>query len=135
MFYTLLLVTFAVAAFVSAVAARAFSKSADAILKRIIQDEVYVSWLTYLKFAIHVVGISSGVRLMEIERYVNPPLYQNGQVQPLTGERWVLEVYRCMIETLQGIAWVLLAFFAAALIAFVIVRASEAKRSREEKKV
>ncbi|WP_448671009.1 hypothetical protein [Pseudoxanthomonas mexicana] len=44
----------------------------------------------------------------------------------LTTERWVLEVYRTIIETLQGIAWMLLAFFAAALLAYV-VRLSELK--------
>ena len=32
-------------------------------------------------------------------------------------------------ETLQGIAWMLLAFFAVALLAYVIVRLSELKRS------
>ena len=47
----------------------------------------------------------------------------------LTTERWVLEVYRTVIETLQGIAWMLLAFFAVALLAYVIVRLSELKRS------
>ena len=47
----------------------------------------------------------------------------------LTTERWVLKVYRTIIETLQDIAWMLLAFFAAALLAYVVVRLSELKRS------
>ena len=47
----------------------------------------------------------------------------------MTTERWVLEVYRTVIETLQGIAWMLLAFFAVALLAYVIVRLSELKRA------
>lgn len=46
-----------------------------------------------------------------------------------TTERWVLEVYRTIIETLQGIAWMLLAFFAAALLAHVVVRLSELERA------
>ncbi|MDT4861510.1 hypothetical protein FQZ97_961180 [compost metagenome] len=41
----------------------------------------------------------------------------------------VLEVYRTVIETLQGIAWMLLAFFAVALLAYVVVRLSELKRA------
>ena len=47
----------------------------------------------------------------------------------LTTERWVLEVYRTIIETPQDIAWMLLAFFAAALLAYVVVRLSELKRA------
>lgn len=39
----------------------------------------------------------------------------------LTTERWVLEVYRTIIETLQG--------FAVALLAYVGVRLSELKRA------
>jgi type II secretory pathway component PulF len=37
-------------------------------------------------------------------------------------------LYRTVIETLQGIAWLLLVFFAFALIAYVLVRSSEWKR-------
>lgn len=44
----------------------------------------------------------------------------------LNGDRWVLEVYRTIIGTLQGVAWMLLLFFAVALIACVIVK----RRSR-----
>ncbi|UOV00781.1 hypothetical protein [Pseudoxanthomonas mexicana] len=38
-----------------------------------------------------------------------------------TTERWVLEVYRTIIETLQG--------FAVALLAYMVVRVSELKRA------
>lgn len=41
----------------------------------------------------------------------------------------MLEVYRTIIETLQGIAWMLLVFFVVALVAYVIVRLSELKRT------
>jgi hypothetical protein len=50
----------------------------------------------------------------------------------LTASRWVLEIYRTIIETLQGIASMLLVFFIFALIAFVIVRVFELKRKPEE---
>ena len=45
----------------------------------------------------------------------------------LTQERWVLEIYRTIIETLQGLAWMMLVFFMVSLIAYVIVRWSEVK--------
>ena len=49
-------------------------------------------------------------------------------VLELTQERWILEVYRTIIETLQGIAWALLLFFLFSLIAYVFVRVSESKK-------
>jgi ABC-type glycerol-3-phosphate transport system permease component len=129
MFYALLLVTFAVAAGVSWVAVRIFSKPADVILKRIIQDDIYRSWLTYLKFALYVVGISAGVRIHQLEQYISPKDWKNeGHVLALNAERWTLEVYRTVIETLQGVAWVLLVYFVVALVAFVIVRIVEVWR-------
>jgi len=42
----------------------------------------------------------------------------------------VLEVYRTIIESLQGLALVLLVFFVVALIAFVIVRAFELRHKQ-----
>lgn len=51
------------------------------------------------------------------------------EIIALTAERWLLEVYRTVIETLQGIAWMLRAFFAVALLAYVVVRLSELKRT------
>lgn len=129
MFYTLLIVTFAVATAVSWIVVRIFSKPADVILKRIIQDEIYRSWLTYLKFALYVVGISAGVRIHQLEQYISPRDWKNeGHVLALNSERWTLEVYRTVIETLQGVAWVLLVFFVVALVAFVVVRVVEVWR-------
>ena len=47
------------------------------------------------------------------------------KVVELTTERWVLEVYRTLIGTLQTTAWMLLVFFLFALIAYVVVRIGE----------
>jgi hypothetical protein len=111
-----------------------FAKPIDRILRRIIADEISQAWLQYLKFAIYVVGISSGVRIWELERYITPPQIQGAQVIQLTTERWVLEIYRTIIESLQGIAWLLLIFFIFALIAFVIVRVFEMRQSKHGSK-
>jgi hypothetical protein len=43
----------------------------------------------------------------------------------LSGERRLLELYRTAIGTLQGIAWMPLAFFTFTQLAFVIVRLAE----------
>jgi hypothetical protein len=130
MFLTLLLVTFVISAAVSAIVVITFAKPIDDILRRIISDAISHAWVKYVKFAIYVVGISSGVRIWELEKYINPPQIRDSQVLALTRDRWVLEVYRTIIESLQGLAWLLLVFFAVALLAFVIVRVFELKKAR-----
>jgi hypothetical protein len=125
-FLMLLLVTLATATLVSWGVVRLFARSIAAILHRIVADEIAGAWTRYLRFAIFVVGISGGVRIRSLERYITG----FGEDQPivLTRERWVLELYRTVIESLQAIAWMLLVFFVFALIAYVILRAFDARR-------
>lgn len=124
MFLSLLLVTFAIAFVVSFIVVRVFEAPIANILSRIIQDEISRAWVQYIKFAIYVVGISGGVRIWQIERYVTP---DPDRLVPLTltPDRWVLEIYGTIIGTLQSVAMTLLIFFLFALIAYVIVRAFE----------
>ena len=51
----------------------------------------------------------------------------------LTAERWTLEVYRTVIETLQSIAWLFLVVFLVALVAYVIVRVFELRHRALQK--
>lgn len=133
MFYTLLLTTFGIALLVSWLTSRFFANPAAAILKRVIQDGIALSWLTYLKFALLVVGVSGGVRIRDLERFVSTPAYnEKAEVLALTAERWTLEVYRTVIGTLQGLAWVLLLFFVVALVGFIVVRLIETLRRNRE---
>lgn len=128
MFITLLLVTFLIASAVAVLASRWFSRPIQRILGQIVDDEVTFAWTMYLRFAILVVGISSGVRIFQLERYITPSFGpENTQVLQLTRDRWVLEIYRTIIGTLQGIAWVLLIFFVVALLALVVVRLGESR--------
>jgi len=128
MFITLLIVTFAIAFAVSSIVVLIFNKPLDKILARIISDEISRAWLKYLKFAIYVTGISSGVRIHSLEKYITRPMLEHAEIVQLTQERWVLEVYRTIIGSLEGIAWMLLVFFIFALIAYVITRAFELKQ-------
>jgi len=130
MFIILLAVTFAIALVVCSIVVRMFAKPIDGILQRIISDPISNAWTKYVKFAIYVVGISSGVRIWELERFITPAQFKGAAVLELTRDRWVLEVYRTIIESLQGMAWLLLVFFAVALVAFVIVRAFELRRGK-----
>ncbi len=132
MFFTLLLVTFALAIIVSFGVVKIFDKPIAAIFSRIIQDSISSAWHRYVTFAAYVVGISGGVRIHQLERYISAP-HKDAQVLELNAERWTLEVYRTIIETLQAIAWMYLVVFIFALIAYVIVRGFELKHSFKEK--
>ena len=127
MFLLLLLATFVVALAVSFAVMWLFTKPIDSVLRRIIADEISAAWSKYMKFAILVVGVSSGVPLPDLEKYVSSTLGgREVQTGPsLTFDRWIFELYRAAIETLQGVAWMLLVFFVFALIAYVIVRIGE----------
>jgi len=131
MFILLLVVTFAIAIFVSHIVVRLFRKPLEGILQRIVADEISAAWLRYLKFAIYVVGVSGGVRVWDLEKYITPRPEETDIIL-LNAERWVLEVYRTGIGTLQSVAWMLLVFFVFALIAYVIVRGMEARRGRPD---
>ena len=66
-----------------------------------------------------MVGVSAGVRIYAIEKYITPQRHdREARIIELTSERWILELYRTIIESLQGIAWMLLVFFVFALIAY-----------------
>lgn len=131
MFITLLVVTFIIALAVASIVVHIFNKPIEGILHRLIPDEISHAWAKYLKFAIYVVGISGGVRIWELERYITRQ-YQTAEILQLTTERWVLEVYRTIIGTLQSAAWLLLIFFVFALLAYVIVRVFELRRPKSE---
>ena len=131
MFMSLLIATFCISFAVSTLVVFFFNKPVNNIMKRIISDEICKAWVKYLKFAIYITGISSGVRIWDLEKYITKPLHEGAEIVSLTNERWVFEVYRTVIGTLQGIAWMLLVFFVFALIAYVIVRAFEMKKEHK----
>ena len=123
MFYLLLLATLAVAVLVSWLTARFFDAAIARILRRIVGDALAEPWQRYLRFAMLVVGVSGGVRLWSLEKY----LEDKPGTPALDGARWTLEIYRTLIDTLQSIAWLLLLFCLCTMIAYVIVRAVEAR--------
>ena len=128
MFITLLLVTFIIATVVALIVATWFANPIRRILGQIVDQEISYAWTMYVRFAVLVVGISSGVRIFQLERYINPAFGPEGtEILQLTRDRWVLEIYRTIIGTMQGIAWVLLIFFVVALLALVIVRFGESR--------
>lgn len=131
MFYVLLIVTLLIATLVSFLVAKLFAQPIRNILERIVEATIAEAWTRYLKFAIYVVGISGGVRIYELERYITAMTDEELPLE-LTTERWVLEIYRTIIQALQSMAWMLLLFFVFALIAYVLVRVFETRRAEVE---
>lgn len=127
MFVRLLIVTFLLAAAVSTGVALLFTRPVRKVLGRLVTEELAPVWRRYILFAIYVVGISGGVRVWEIERYVTPD--KEGKLLALTDERWVIEIYKTILGTLQAVAWMLLVFFLFALIAYVVVRGFELRHA------
>jgi len=127
MFYLLLIVTFLVALLVCYIVSRLFNDSIYKILKLIVPEAINEAWLKYIKFAIYVVGISGGVRVWDLEKYITSR-YENREIVQLTAERWTLEIYRTLIGSLQSIATVLLVFFIFTLIAYVVLRIFSARK-------
>jgi lysylphosphatidylglycerol synthetase-like protein (DUF2156 family) len=132
MFIGLLFGTLFISIAVCFVVSMVFDKPVKSILVRLVTEELSSAWHRYITFAIYVVGISGGVRVYSLEQYVNPR--SKDQVVPeLTASRWALEAYRTVIETLQGIAWMLLVVFIFALIAYVILRGFELRHAKSSK--
>ena len=131
MFLTLLLVTFAVALLVSFIVARLFSASIRRILERVVSPDLAGAWHRYLIFALYVVGISGGVRMYSLEQYINPRDPKSPALI-LNADRWTLEVYRTVIETLQSTAWMLLVAFVFLLLAFVVARGLELRAAKHQ---
>jgi len=127
MFISLLGATFVLAVVVSFIIAKVFQKPVQQILDRILADEISYAWTKYLSFAIYVVGVSGGVRVWDLEKYLRPQ-GDSEVVAELTTEAWVLEIYGAIMGTMSAVAWMLLVFFVFTLIAFVIVRGREMKQ-------
>ena len=129
MFVQLLVITFLVAAATSTLAAVLFSRPVNKLLGRLVSEQLAPVWRRYILFAIYVVGISGGVRVWDVERYITPD--KEGQLLTLNPDRWVIEIYKTVMGSLQSVAWMLLVFFLFALLAYVVVRGFEMRRPPE----
>ena len=127
MFITLLIVTLLIAVATSLLVLRLFDRLIRKILDRVVAAELSEAWNRYLGFAVVVVGVSGGVRIWSLEKYITART-DDGEPIVLNADRWILEVYRTLIGTLQSVAWILLVFFIFALIAYVIMRGFELRR-------
>ena len=124
-FFTLLVAACLVAVILSHLVVMIFSKPLTRVFDRIIGDEIAGAWVRYVKFAVYVVGISGGVRIWQLDRYLMP---QGEEAVALTDALWGWEMFRTLLGTVQSITWMLLVVFLVALVAYVIVRGVELRR-------
>lgn len=130
MFLELLLITFLIATVTATGVVLLFSRPIKKTLIRLVTEELAPIWQRYILFAIYVVGISGGVSVRGIEKYITPD--KAGKLLVLNADRWIIEVYKSVIGALQSVAWMLLIFFLFALVAYVVLRGFEGKRQGSE---
>lgn len=128
-FFTLLVAVFVLAAIVSHIVVMIFDKPLHKVFDRIIADEISSAWVKYVKFAVYVVGISGGVRIWQLDKYIAPASADEDAVA-LTNTLWGWELFRTLLGTAQSIVWMLLVVFLVSLIAYVIVRGMELRSSK-----
>ena len=69
------------------------------------------------------------MRVWDLEKYITPRAKEEIPIA-LNYDRWILEIYKTVVGTLQSVAWMLLVFFLFALLAYVVVRGFELRRSK-----
>jgi hypothetical protein len=128
MIINLLVITFLLSLLLACLVAWVFRKPISTIMTRIIGDPLSFAWVRFMMAAIVVVGVGGGVRPWDYEKYITP--VKDQPVIALNSDRWVLEIYRTVIGTAQSITWMLLVFFAFAIIAYVLLRGAELRERK-----
>jgi hypothetical protein len=132
MLITLLIFNFLVSFITCSIIAYFFKKPLDKIFLRLVKEDIYQAWSRYTLFAIFVVGISGGVRVWDMEKYLTTDT-KGALSIILTSERWALEIYKSIMGTLEANAWMLLLVFLFALIAFVVIKLNENSQENKER--
>lgn len=123
MILALFLLSLAVALGVSYGIARLCRDVAEGVLRRFLSKNAGILTAKYLQFVIVVVGVSSGTRLRLLEDYIGAPTWSRPDLAAqLTPEVWALALYHTLIESLQGILWLLLIFALLFVTAVMVMR-------------
>ena len=131
MFLQLLAVSFGVSIVVSCAVVGLFDRAIRAICSHVVGEGLSAAWHRFLRFGLLVTGVSSGVSMWTLEKYVTPR-DKDAEIVVLNADRWTLEVYRAAISTLQGTACALFTFFLVALVAHVILKRAQNKAAADD---
>ncbi len=130
MFLWLLLTSFVVAVLCALLTIYIFRTALVKTLTRIVGEDLALSWKKFIQFALFVVGVSGGIRVWDLEKYL-PAATPDSRPVVLTNERWVLELYSVVINTVQSMAWMLFVFFLFTLVTIGILRIFEMKSEKK----
>ncbi len=122
MFITLFAVTFFTSVVVCFLVNKIFSNSIKLILSKLVDVQIAQVFARYINFALYVIGISGGVNLYSLERYLkktDPKL----PLLELNADKLFLEIYKTFIESLQSITFLLFFFFLVTLVSYVVLGA------------
>jgi len=129
MIIVLFVVSFALAFGVAAGVAWLSKDPIEVILHRFLAAHISVALSKYLRFAIVVVGMASGTRVGALEEYIGASSWnKTALAAALTQEIWVLELYRTIVATLEGIVWLLLVVAFFVLLAILVIRKGNMKQ-------
>ena len=119
MFVLLFLASFVVSLALSLFIAYISRDAVDSILRRFVADDaVRVGFEKYIRFGIVVVGIVGGTRVRALQEYIAAASWNKAALEAaLTQEVWVMEMYRTIIGTLEGLVLLLLICI---LLAFIV---------------
>jgi len=119
MFVILFLASFALALALSLFIAYISRDAIDSILRRFVGDDaVRAGFEKYIRFGIVVVGIMGGTRVRALQEYIAASSWNKTALEAaLTQEVWVMEMYRTIIGTLEGLVLLLLICI---LLAFIV---------------
>jgi len=97
----------------------------EAIANHFLARNISAGAAKYLQLAIVLVGVSSGTRVRLLEDYISAPSYNKPELAAqLTQELWVIAMYHTIIDTLLGIAWLLVVFAFLAMFVVIAIRRS-----------
>jgi hypothetical protein len=121
----LFVLSFLLALGVSYAVGRVCRDVSEPILGRFFAKNPSILVAKYLQFVVIVVGVSSGTRIRLLEDFVGAPSWNRPDLTAqLTPEVWALALYHTFIDSLLGIAWLLLILGLVCATALIVLRRS-----------
>jgi hypothetical protein len=126
MFVVLFLSTFLLALAIAVTVAWATKEPIEAILRHFFAVHLSAAFAKYFQLAIVLVGVTAGTRVRALQDYISAPEYnKQALLAQLTQEFWVMELYRTVVGTIEGILWLVFLFALLVFLVVVIIRRSK----------
>ncbi|HJZ65135.1 MAG TPA: hypothetical protein VKD70_12505 [Candidatus Acidoferrum sp.] len=108
-----------------------FKIPVENLLRYLVERDVAEAWTKYVFFLLLVVGVASGTRIRLLEEYLAAPSWNQTAIQSqMTQAFWVLEMYRTVLGSVEGIAWMLVLLALVGFGAYFVVRKNKAHEAQ-----